>query len=71
MGVFFLLQLFSVVPVKSLVCAGTPASAALSMSVVSSHKLLESSRSIFLPDASEVYNRFSCLMQCSTFETAE
>lgn len=48
MDVFFLLQLFSVVPVKSLVCAGTPASAAPSTSAVGSHKLLESSWYIFL-----------------------
>lgn len=58
MGIFFLLQLPSVVPVKSPVCTGMPASAAPSTSVVGSHKLFESSWSIFLPDASKAYNLF-------------
>lgn len=71
MDVFFLLQLFSVVPVKSLVCAGTLASAAPSMSVVGSRKLLESCWSMFLPDASKVYSPSLNLVQCSIFETTE
>lgn len=66
MDIFFLLQLPSVVPVKFPVCTGTLASAALSTSVVGSHKLFESSWSIFLPYASKACNPpFFPLIQCN------
>lgn len=56
MDVSFSLQLCNVAPVKFLVCAGTLTSAALCMSVVGSHRLLESSCYMFLLDCSKLYN---------------